>query len=71
LVRDGVFAGNGALQKQWLDLVVPVLTQSGLQPPAPQPQSGYGGRRGQHTPELTQALADLQQVRRLIPQAAW
>jgi len=71
LVRDGVFAGNAALLAQWLDLVVPVLTQSGLQPPAPQPQSGYGGRRGQHTPALAQALADLQVVRRLIPQAAW
>ena len=79
LVAEEVFPGNEPLQDSWLRLVVPVLQDASLMPPVERADAGWtpscsavcGGRRGQHTPALTQLLADFQQVRRTDPVAAW
>ncbi len=69
---DGEFSVQlNDIQAAWLDTVTPVLAQATLVIPQ-NAAPVFGGRRGQHTPHLTDLLGEMQKVARLeAPGAAW
>jgi ring-1,2-phenylacetyl-CoA epoxidase subunit PaaC len=79
LIEKGVFPGNDALKREWLDRVVPMLTSAKLTVPASQTNGSHivdikpddGGRKKSHTQHLKQLVDDLQQVYRIAPKAKW
>ncbi|MFQ5434025.1 MAG: 1,2-phenylacetyl-CoA epoxidase subunit PaaC [Anaerolineae bacterium] len=69
LVTEGIVSKRTAVAEQWQAIVIPHLTDSGLViPPRKAPPTRD---RADHTPHLDALLADLQQVTRQHPEAAW
>lgn len=82
LVSDGILrAPMSQLRAEWLEQIAPYFQnldlpfpakldeQTGLYTPTIQPTSG--GRRGQHTEELTTLWDEMTSVYRLDPEAVW
>jgi ring-1,2-phenylacetyl-CoA epoxidase subunit PaaC len=70
LAAAGIYPGEQALYTQWLDSIHPVLTNAGLDIPGTV-SPVYGGRYGQHTTYLQALLAEMGEVFRQDPAAAW
>lgn len=69
LVTDSCVPDRTAVRQQWQNTIHPHLTASGLEiPPDHTPPTQD---RADHTPHLTDLLADLQRVTRQFPEAAW
>ncbi|WP_433710212.1 1,2-phenylacetyl-CoA epoxidase subunit PaaC [Nocardia sp. CA-084685] len=60
-----------SLRPGWLDVVGEVLRRAMLTVPPLAEPGPTGGRRGQHTAHLEVLLAEMQSVRRAIPQGSW
>lgn len=72
LIESGIFAGEQALQAQWLLDITPVTEKAGLILPAIEEQTpSYGGRYGSHTEYLQPLLDEMTEVFRLDPAAEW
>jgi len=79
LIEEKIVPDNKAIEKEWLEFVVPVLKRSGLKPPVQETNGSvdssvepwYGGRQKKHTEHLKQIITDMQQVFRMIPGAKW
>lgn len=70
LADAGVFAGEKALQQEWLAFVEATFAEAGLDiPQGVQPV--YGGRGGQHSEHLPQLLEEMTEVVRIDPEATW
>jgi len=79
LVKAGIITSSDALLTQWLDHVVPTLTNATLKPEAQKTngkwdihcQPDEGGRDGKHSEHLETLVADLQSVYRTAPGSGW
>lgn len=72
LIESGIFAGEKALQTQWLSDITPVIEKAGLiLPPIEEQTPSYGGRYGSHTEHLQPLLDEMTEVFRLDPAAEW
>lgn len=72
LVAAGVYAGEKALQAQWLDRIYNILSPAGLNlPEAASVTPVYGGRKGYHTEFLQPLLNEMGAVFRTDPEAIW
>jgi len=72
IIESGIFAGERALQAQWLSDITPVIKKAGLILPQIQEQTAsYGGRYGSHTEHLQPLLDEMTEVFRLDPAAEW
>lgn len=69
LQTAGYWPDMGHLKQSWLDIVSPHLKKAELTIPADAPFLTDG--RDQHTPHLTELLADMQQVARWEPEGVW
>ncbi len=68
LVQAGYFPPLAEVRQDWLARVTPALTAAELTPPT---LGGTDLRRDQHSPHLTELLAELQSVARADPEAEW
>jgi ring-1,2-phenylacetyl-CoA epoxidase subunit PaaC len=69
------------MQAEWLEQVAPYFESLGLPCPVerdastgryvPTVEPVYGGRRGEHTPELAELWEEMTSVYRLDPEAVW
>ncbi len=72
LIADGVFAGEEALKKQWLDTITPVLEKASLQIPSSSTWAPVlGGRKCIHTEHLAPLVDEMSEVFRVDPSAEW
>jgi len=69
IVSEGLCAPEAELKRQWLELVTPIITKTGLK--LPEAPAIEGGRTGQHTEHLAPLLNDMQLVFRTDPEATW
>lgn len=69
LVSEGIVPASAELYARWRSLAEPFLESAGLT--IPTGQTGLGGRRGQHTPELAPMLEAMQMLYRADPAAKW
>lgn len=69
LVEEGISPETARLEEQWRIQVTGFLNSCELEIPAD--PTGVPNDRSEHTEHLAPLLADLQQVARLDPQAAW
>ena len=69
LVENGIFGDTTDLLQEWLKIVRPHLTDSGLQIPDEDLQPAIG--RDEHTQYLRILLKEMQEVARLDPEAEW
>ena len=70
LQKEGVYPGEQVLFEQWQESIYPVLVRASLNLPE-KAVPEYGGRKGQHTPYLQPLLAEMGEVFRQDPAAAW
>ncbi len=70
LASAGICPTEEALCDRWLGEVEPIIERSGLSRPK-HAKPAYGGRAGNHPPELALLLDDMQRVYRLDPTAQW
>lgn len=67
-----IFDGEKQLQVKWLEIIKPIIEQSGLKIPEESSwQPEYGGRKGYHTEYLEPLLMEMGEVFRLDPKAEW
>ena len=72
LSESGIFAGERALQQQWLTEITQLCDRAGLNlPSVDNVQPSYGGRYGSHTEYLPSLLEETSEVFRLDPAADW
>ncbi len=79
LVKAGVVRPSDSLRQQWLERVVPTLTDSTLKTEARQSNGTWsiqckpdnGGRTGNHREDVKQLVSDLQSVYRTAPGPGW
>lgn len=72
LISTGVFAGEEALKKRWLEKITPIIEASGLQVPATDENKiAYGGRKGYHSEFLKPLLDEMCEVVRTDIDAEW
>lgn len=72
LIKDGVFDGEEALQRLWLDSITPIFKEANLKlPDINKTEPVYGGRKGFHTVHLKPLLDEMTEVYRLEPDAEW
>ncbi len=72
LIAEGVFAGESALKKRWLEKVSSVIANAGLQLPATdESKIVYGGRKGFHSEYLAPLLKEMTEVVSLDINAEW
>jgi len=71
LMKKKIFAGERALQNEWLKSIGPVLTFADFQLPAKKIEPAFGGRKGFHTEYLKPLLDEMTEVYRLEPDAEW
>ncbi|MCB9245215.1 MAG: phenylacetate-CoA oxygenase subunit PaaC [Flavobacteriales bacterium] len=72
LIDAGIFEGEAALQKNWLEAVIPLLEKADLQVPDTSKWSPvYGGRTGIHTAYLQPLLDEMTEVYSIDPSADW
>jgi len=70
LLRAGLLGESAERQREaWEASVRPLLERCGLNVPAAEPS--LGGRRGVHTPDLTQMHTEMTEVWRSDPEARW
>lgn len=70
LAEAGIAPLPASLRPRWDEIVLDVLRQATLQPPATT-YAHKGGRRGVHTEHLGHILADMQFLQRAYPGATW
>lgn len=70
LVTEGIYPGEAALYNRWISNISNIIEKAGLVLPD-MVQPVYGGRRGLHTPYLSQLLEEMGAVFRLDPEATW
>lgn len=71
IVRFGLIAGEDLLRQKWHKLTKESFQNSGLSWPGEPGAAQERGRAGEHTADLTQALANLSEVYRIDPAASW
>jgi ring-1,2-phenylacetyl-CoA epoxidase subunit PaaC len=72
LIADGVFVGEEALKKQWLDTITPTIEKASLQIPSSNTWSPVlGGRKCIHTEHLAPLVDEMSEVFRVDPSAEW
>jgi ring-1,2-phenylacetyl-CoA epoxidase subunit PaaC len=70
LTEANVLPSSWKLQRDWLEMVFPVLRSSDLRTPEPD-QATPAPARGEHTPHLSVLIGEMQSLVRLDPQAEW
>lgn len=70
LSLHGIQLPERELAERWRQMVLPALSEACLEVPKPC-EPVYGGRRGQHPPELAALVESMQKVFRLDPAAKW
>jgi ring-1,2-phenylacetyl-CoA epoxidase subunit PaaC len=70
LAKAGVCPHEDELKRQWLAVIAPMIEEVGLELPE-NAKPVYGGRHGNHPPELATLLEEMQNVYRLDPGAEW
>lgn len=71
LIADGVFPGEDALKKMWLETITPILEKATLKIPGGDQSPKSGGRKGYHTEHLEPLVVEMGEVFRLDPAAEW
>lgn len=72
LASAGIFDGEAALKKKWLEAISPVLAKGSLVLPAESSwEPVLGGRKGFHTEHLQPLVLEMGEVFRLDPSAEW
>ena len=72
LIQKGIYSGEDALKKKWLETIKPILEQANLQLPSEVDEAkGIGGRKGIHTEHLQPLLDEMTEVFNLEPEAEW
>lgn len=72
LRSQGIFEGEKALKKQWLEQVAAALKEANLELPDPTTvEAKLGGRQGYHTEYLKPLVEEMTEVLKLEPQAEW
>lgn len=72
LINEKISMGEKALQKKWLEVVVPLLEKSNLKVPAESTwEPVYGGRYGTHSENLQPLLTEMTEVFIIDPTADW
>ncbi|PCJ66923.1 MAG: phenylacetate-CoA oxygenase subunit PaaI [Bacteroidetes bacterium] len=72
LIADGIFIGEEALKKKWLEVIIPLLEKSNLTIPAESTwKPVVGGRTGTHTEHLQPLLSEMTEVYTIDPSADW
>jgi 1,2-phenylacetyl-CoA epoxidase catalytic subunit len=69
LVEEGIVRETADLHTNWSNLVIPHLTNSGLD--IPQNNTPFARTRTQHTSHLADLLQDMQKIARLDAAAKW
>ena len=70
LAAEGVFPGEEALKKAWLEMIDEAFKAAKLEIPA-NAEPVYGGRKGYHTEHLQPLLEEMTEVYRIDPSAEW
>lgn len=68
---NGLIGSEEELKDKWQEKMSPIFETLGLEVPEIPEPSSLNGRNGEHTEDLTEALATLSEVYRLDPAAAW
>jgi len=72
LIEAGVFPGEDKLREEWLNQIIPVIKEAGLEmPDVDNIEAVYGGRKGFHTEYLKPMLDEMTEVYRIDPSAEW
>lgn len=72
LIDEGVWKGENFLKMKWMDAVLPVLQEAGLEVPSESTwKPAFGGRTGKHTDYLQPLLDEMTEVFRVDPGAEW
>lgn len=72
LIADGIFAGEHALKRTWLERIEENLSKTQLTVPDLESiLPVYGGRYGEHTPHLQPLLDEMAEVFKVDPTAEW
>ncbi|MES2558684.1 MAG: 1,2-phenylacetyl-CoA epoxidase subunit PaaC [Bacteroidota bacterium] len=72
LAAEGIFEGEAALQKRWLETITPVLDKATLTIPATSTwEPKLGGRKCFHTEHLQPLVEEMSEVFRVDPGAEW
>ena len=72
LAEEGIFEGEAALQKRWLETITPVLDKATLTIPAASTwEPKLGGRSCFHTEHLQPLVEEMSEVFRVDPSAEW
>ena len=72
IASEGIMNKESELESQWMDVIRPILRESGLHlPVVTHATAHYGGRKAQHTPHLAPLLAEMTEVFAIDPQATW
>ncbi|MBY0121802.1 1,2-phenylacetyl-CoA epoxidase subunit PaaC [Bacillus sp. S/N-304-OC-R1] len=68
---NGLIGSEEELKDRWQEKIAPIFETLGLKVPEIPEPSHLNGRNGEHTEDLTEALATLSEVYLLDPAAAW
>jgi ring-1,2-phenylacetyl-CoA epoxidase subunit PaaC len=72
MVKENIFAGESALQKQWEEAIAKTISQTRLSlPELKQLKPVFGGRGGKHSEHLEPLLTEMSEVFRIDPGAEW
>lgn len=72
LTEEGIFEGEEALKKRWLEDIKNVLQKTSLELPSlDSVEPVYGGRKGEHTDHLQPLVEEMSEVFRIDPGAEW
>lgn len=72
LIAEGIFVGEEALKKQWLDTITPTIEKASLQIPSSNTWAPvFGGRKSIHTEHLAPLVDEMSEVFRVDPSAEW
>jgi ring-1,2-phenylacetyl-CoA epoxidase subunit PaaC len=71
LVADGIIPPSADLQGRWWQAVTTALGDTFMLPAFATIEPVMGGRRGDHSPHLTQLIDAMQLLHRQFPGARW
>ncbi len=72
LIAEGIFVGEEALKKRWLDTITPIIEKASLQIPSSNTWAPvFGGRKSIHTEHLAPLVDEMSEVFRVDPSAEW
>jgi ring-1,2-phenylacetyl-CoA epoxidase subunit PaaC len=72
LMNSSVFKGEEALQKQWLETILPIIEIAGLKAPDTKDISiHYGGRKGLHSTDFAPLIKEMSEVLITGPDIEW